>query len=107
MLVALEEHCRSIVALALALAPPLTYHYPGELACAYAHLVHAVPPFHAAPRWEAQLAACWRRAYAVAEWLFRSSAPSPRGWRWATAFFFLAKAQNCSYSPVSFFFGLL
>ena len=67
MRVALEEHCHSIVALALALAPPLTYHCPGELACAYAHLVHAVPPFHAAPRWEAQLAACWRRAYAVAD----------------------------------------
>ena len=29
--------------------------------------MHAVPPFHAAPRWEAQLAACWRRAYTVAD----------------------------------------
>ena len=39
----------------------------GELACAYPHLVHAVPPFYAAPRWEAQLGACWHAAFAVAD----------------------------------------
>ena len=45
----------------------LTTPSGGELSCAYPHLVHAVPPFYAAPRWDAQLTACWHAAFAVAD----------------------------------------